>query len=140
MAASKKMFDMEAVSAAALTQVKALSQGDNRATVEGVVSAMRTAGSDIAPTRLAVLLKELSDSNDLGGFYLRRGRGFVHENDVPRTKKAKKAKKRAAKKAAPAVTPSALRAEIDRQEAEAAEKEYRALARQKARAALGLAS
>ena len=145
MAAPKKKFDMEAVSKAAVTQVNALVQSGKRATAESVIQAMRNAGSDIAPTRLATLLKQLSDSNRLEGFYLRRGHGFVHQDNVPRSaKKApKKSKSKAAKapkaKAQSAVNPSTIAAEIDRQEAEAAEKEYRAQARQKARAALGLA-
>lgn len=138
MAAPKKTFDMDAVSTAAVTQIKDLAQGDSRITVEGVVAAMIAAGSEIAPTRLAVLLKELSDSNRLGGFYLRRGLGLVHEDAVPRPKK-KRAKKAKAKKAA-AVTPSTLAAEIDKQEQEAAMEEFRAQCRDKHRKALGLAS
>jgi len=138
MAAPKKTFDMEAVSAAAVKQVNAIVQSGQKATVESVIQAMLADGSDIAPTRLAVLLKELSDSNSLEGFYLRRGRGFVHESDTPRPKKKRAKRKAKAKKAE--VTPSTLAAEIDKQEQEAAMEEFRAQCREKHRKALGLAS
>lgn len=140
MAAPKKTFDMDAVSKDATAQIKDLAQGDQKVTVEKVVAAMIAAGSDIAPTRLAVLLKELSDSNRLGGFYLRRGLGLVHEDTVPRPKK-KRAKAKAKAKAKKAVvTPSTLAKQIDEQEREAAMEEFRAQCRAKHRKALGLAS
>lgn len=132
MAAPKKTFDMEAVSAAAVKQMTALAKMGERVTVENVVQAMRAEGSDIAPTRIATLLKALSDSNRLGGFYLKRGSGFVHEDTVPRPKKAKKAK-------AKVLTHDKLLAEIDEQERAAALEEYRAACREKHRKALGLA-
>lgn len=135
MAAPKKTFDMDVVSATAVTQVKALAKSDKRVTVDGVVQAMLAAGSDIATTRLGFLLKELSDTNRLEGFYLRRGSGFVHESDVPRPKKTRKRKAKAE-----VVTPSTLAAEIDKQEEEAALEEFRASCREKHRKALGLAS
>ncbi len=142
MAAPKKTFDMEAVSQAAVVQVTALLKSGTKVTVEGVIASMLAAGSDIAPTRLAVLLKELSDTNRLGGFYLRRGRGFVHEEESPRTtKKVRKPKAKAkAKTKKVAVTPSTLAEEIDKQEEQAAMEEYRASRREHHRKALGLAS
>ena len=142
MAAKKKTFDMDAVGKAALTVLKAQTKGGSKATVSSVIEGMRAEGSDIAPTRLAVLLKELSDSDSLGGFYCRRGNGFVHSDAVPRTNKpkakakAKKSTKRAKK--APQLNPANLAAEIDKQEEAAALEEYRAVSRAKARAALGL--
>lgn len=138
MAAPKKKFDMDAVSKAAVKQVNAAVSSGQRVTVESVIAGMQADGSDIAPTRLAVLLKELSDSNRLEGFYLRRGRGFVHENDVPRSTKKAKKRKKAAPKAV--VTPSKLAAEIDAQEEAAAQEEYRAARREHYRKVLGLAS
>jgi len=142
MAAPKKKFDMEAVSKAAVAVLNAQTQSGGKVTATSLIQDMVSDGSTIAATRLAVLIKELSDSNRLEGFYLCRGRGFVHENDVPRSAKVTKAKskksKKSKKQAAATLTPNAIAAEIDRQEAEAAENEYRELARQRARAALGL--
>lgn len=145
MAAPKKTFDMDAVSKDAITHIQGIAQSGQRVTVEGVVAAMVAAGSVIAPTRLAVLIKALSDSNDLGGFYLRRGKGLVHEDADPRPKKvkkvvkAKKAKKAPKKAKRATVTPDTLALEIDRQEEAAALEEFRAQCREKHRKALGLA-
>jgi len=143
MAAPKKTFDMEAVGKAAVAAVSTQTHNGGTATVASVIDGMQKSGSDIATTRLKVLLKELSDANRLEGFYLRRGSGFVHENDVPRTAKVavnkpKKAKKKAKKSAAPKLSPSSIAEEIRAQERQAAEDEYRAQVRAEERTRLGL--
>lgn len=101
-----------------------------------------SAGSTIAVTRLATLLKELSDDNRLEGYYLRRGHGFVHQDNVPRpTKKRKSSKRKTSKKnasAKSAVTPKSIADEIRAQERQAAEEEFRTQVRAEERKRLGL--
>ena len=138
MAAHKKTFNMDVVRTTAVVHIQKLSASEKRVTVKSVVQSMLAEDTSIAPTRLVLLLKELSRTDSLDGFYLLRGRGFVHTDDVPRTKKTHKPKvKRRSKKQ---LTPSALAKEIEQQEQDAAIEEFRALCREKYRKELGLAS
>lgn len=145
MSRPSNVHDMDKLSKAAVKRLQAMTAANEKATVETVVAGLAVDGVDTAPTTLAVLLKKLADDNQLNGFYLRRGRGFVHEGTVPRdtkpakaAKKAKATKKRAKK--APVITPDALAKEIDEQERLAAEAELREARKAHWRSKLGLAS
>jgi len=122
MPAKRKNHDLEKLSKTAVKHMTALAKQGEKPTAETVVKTLLTEGVEIAPTTLTTLLKQLSDSDKLDGFYLKRGCGFVHENNVPRKKRAKRAAKRSENTV---ISPDLLSQEIDEQERVAAEQELR---------------